>query len=48
MAPDGQNFRAVNAIKLLSNAKNITLDQLITKGYGLTTLLHLMYCCHPV
>jgi len=33
MAPDGQNYRAVNAIKLLSNAKNLTLDQLIDKGY---------------
>jgi acyl-homoserine lactone acylase PvdQ len=33
MAPDGQNFRAVNAIKLLKDANNITLDQLITKGY---------------
>jgi acyl-homoserine-lactone acylase len=33
MAPDGQNYRAVNAIKLLSNAKNITLDGLIAKGY---------------
>jgi acyl-homoserine lactone acylase PvdQ len=33
MAPDGQNYRAVNAIKLLSNAKGLTLDQLITKGY---------------
>jgi acyl-homoserine-lactone acylase len=33
MAPDGQNYRAVNAIKLLGNAKNLTLDQLIAKGY---------------
>ncbi len=33
MAPDGQNFRAVNAIKLLSDAKNLTLDQLIAIGY---------------
>jgi len=33
MAPDGQNYRSVNAIKLLSNAKSITLDQLINKGY---------------
>jgi len=33
MAPDGQNYRAINAIRLLSNVKNITLDQLITKGY---------------
>jgi acyl-homoserine lactone acylase PvdQ len=33
MAPDGQNYRAVNAIKLLSDAKNVTLDDLISKGY---------------
>lgn len=33
MAPDGQNYRAVNAIKLLGNAKNLTLDELIAKGY---------------
>ncbi|HEY4323739.1 MAG TPA: penicillin acylase family protein [Mucilaginibacter sp.] len=34
MAPDGQNYRAVNAIKLLSDAKNITLEELIAKGYN--------------
>ncbi|MDB4920457.1 penicillin acylase family protein [Mucilaginibacter sp.] len=34
MAPDGQNFRAVNAIKLLSDIKNLTLDELIDKGYN--------------
>jgi acyl-homoserine-lactone acylase len=33
MAPDGQNFRAVNAMKLLTDAKNVTLDELIAKGY---------------
>jgi acyl-homoserine-lactone acylase len=33
MAPDGQNFRAVNAIRLLSDAKNVTMDGLIAKGY---------------
>ena len=33
MAPDGQNYRAINAMRLLSDAKNLTLDQLITKGY---------------
>ncbi|MDB5032407.1 penicillin acylase family protein [Mucilaginibacter sp.] len=33
MAPDGQNFRAVNAIKLFSDAKNVTMDGLIAKGY---------------
>jgi acyl-homoserine-lactone acylase len=33
MAPDGQNFRGVNAIKLLKDARNITIDTLIAKGY---------------
>ena len=33
MAPDGQNYRALNAIRLFSNAKNITIDGLIAKGY---------------
>ncbi len=33
MAPDGQNFRAVNAIKLLDNDQKLTLDELIDKGY---------------
>jgi acyl-homoserine-lactone acylase len=33
MAPDGQNFRAVNAIKLLRNIKKLSLDELIAKGY---------------
>ena len=34
MAPDGQNFRSVNAIHLLENARNLTLDSLIAKGYN--------------
>ncbi len=33
MGPDGQNYRAVNAIKLLSDAKGLTIDELISKGY---------------
>jgi acyl-homoserine-lactone acylase len=33
MAPDGQNYRAVNAIILLSKAQNVTLNDLINKGY---------------
>ena len=33
MAPDGENFRGVNAIRLFSNAKKLTLDELIAKGY---------------
>jgi acyl-homoserine lactone acylase PvdQ len=34
MAPDGQNYRALNAIKLLSDAEDITLDDLISRGYN--------------
>lgn len=34
MAPDGQNFRAVNAIKLLGDEKKLSLDELIAKGYN--------------
>src|ERR1700761_616410 len=33
MAPDGQNFRAVNAIRIFSDAKNVSIDQLINLGY---------------
>ncbi len=33
MAPDGENFRALNAIRLLSGANDFTLDSLISKGY---------------
>jgi len=33
MAPDGENYRAVNAARLLSNVKGVTLDTLIAKGY---------------
>lgn len=29
MAPDGQNFRALNAARLLSSANNLTVDQMI-------------------
>ncbi|WP_295796553.1 penicillin acylase family protein [Mucilaginibacter sp.] len=34
MAPDGQNFRAVNAIKLLGDGKKLSIDELIVKGYN--------------
>lgn len=34
MAPDGQNARGVNAVRLLSNATNITLDKIIDIGYN--------------
>jgi acyl-homoserine-lactone acylase len=33
MAPDGENFRAVNAARLLAGANDFTLDSLISKGY---------------
>jgi acyl-homoserine-lactone acylase len=33
MAPDGQNFRGVNAISLLREARKLTLDSVIAKGY---------------
>jgi len=33
MAPRGQNYRAINAIKLLSNNEKLTLDELVAKGY---------------
>ena len=33
MAPDGENFRALNAAQLLSGANNFTLDSLTVKGY---------------
>jgi acyl-homoserine-lactone acylase len=34
MAPDGQNARAVNAARLLNNAKTVTLDKIIEIGYN--------------
>ncbi|WP_413998636.1 penicillin acylase family protein [Flavobacterium sp. W1B] len=34
MAPDGENFRAMNAIRLLSEGENYTLDKIITDGYN--------------
>ncbi|RYZ29355.1 MAG: acylase, partial [Chitinophagaceae bacterium] len=34
MAPDGQNGRALNAMRLLSKANNITLDKIIELGYN--------------
>ncbi len=33
MAPDGENFRALNAASLLMGASHFTLDSLIAKGY---------------
>jgi acyl-homoserine lactone acylase PvdQ len=34
MAPDGENYRAVTAIKILKDANRLTLDGLIAKGYN--------------
>src|ERR1700754_5344533 len=33
MAPDGENYRALNAARLLGGASEFTLDSLIAKGY---------------
>jgi acyl-homoserine-lactone acylase len=33
MAPDDENFRGINAIRLFKDTKNLTLDGLIEKGY---------------
>ena len=33
MAPDGENYRGINAIRLLKDAHGLTLDSLIAKGY---------------
>lgn len=33
MAPDGQNFRAINAIRILPEEKSYTINKVIAKGY---------------
>ncbi|CAH0997502.1 Glutaryl-7-aminocephalosporanic-acid acylase [Emticicia aquatica] len=33
MAPDGENFRGVNAVKVLNNEKKYTIDKVILAGY---------------
>jgi acyl-homoserine-lactone acylase len=33
MAPDGENFRAITAINLFKDAKNVSMDAMIAKGY---------------
>ena len=33
MAPDGENFRGLNAVRLLQEEKKYTLDDVIAKGY---------------
>ncbi len=34
MAPDVQNARAINAMRLLKEAKDITIEKMITIGYN--------------
>jgi acyl-homoserine-lactone acylase len=33
MAPDGENFRGINAVRVLSNGEKYTLDKVIETGY---------------
>ena len=33
MAPDGENFRGINAVKVLNREKNYTIDKVIAAGY---------------
>lgn len=33
MVPDGENFRGINAVKVLSSGNNYTLDKVIAAGY---------------
>jgi acyl-homoserine-lactone acylase len=33
MAPDGENFRGINAVKVLSRRKDYTIDRVIAAGY---------------
>ncbi|HWB28794.1 MAG TPA: penicillin acylase family protein [Chitinophagaceae bacterium] len=34
MAPDGENFRGINAVKVLSSEKGYTIDKVIAAGYN--------------
>ncbi|QBN17576.1 penicillin acylase family protein [Flavobacterium nackdongense] len=34
MAPDGENFRGINAVRILSQGNNYTLDKIIADGYN--------------
>ena len=36
MAPDGENFRGVNAVRVLSRENRFTLDKIIEAGYDMT------------
>ncbi len=33
MAPDGENFRGINAVRVLSNGKSFNIDKVIAAGY---------------
>ena len=33
MAPDGENFRGINAVRVLGEGKNYTIDKVIASGY---------------
>ena len=33
MAPDGENFRGINAVRVLAKEKEYTIDKVITAGY---------------
>jgi hypothetical protein len=35
MAPDGESFRGINAVRLLSKARKYTLDKVIADGYDM-------------
>jgi acyl-homoserine lactone acylase PvdQ len=39
MAPDGENFRAINAVRVLSRENAFTLDRIISAGYDPTDSL---------
>jgi hypothetical protein len=35
MAPDGESFRGINAVRLLSKGEKYTLDKVIADGYDM-------------
>ena len=42
MAPDGENFRGINAVRVLGEEKSYTIDKVIATGYD-TYLAHLKF-----
>jgi hypothetical protein len=38
MAPDGESFRGINAVRLLSKGEKYTLDKVIADGYDMKLL----------